>query len=69
MTLLYATLRVWTVGAYTADVELTGGRGYYVTGVPVSRSVPSAEMTTGRTVWITTNDVADVGSWIIFAVR
>lgn len=69
MTLLYGILRVWTLGAYTADVELTGGRGYYLTGVPVSRAIAAAEMTVGRTVYIITNNPAVVSDCIIVAVR
>jgi uncharacterized membrane protein YiaA len=67
-TLLTGTLHVWTLGSYTADVELLGGRGYYLTTVPVSRAIPAAEMVTGRRVYIIAGDPAIVTDCIVVAV-
>lgn len=69
MTLYYAVLRTWYSATYTADVELRGGRGYFLAAVPVSRAIPSAEMVAGRTVWILTNEPNNVTAMIIVAVR
>jgi len=44
------TLKSFDSGTYKATVQVDGSIATYLTGVPVSRSIPSAEMIAGRTV-------------------
>lgn len=43
-------LKAFDSGAYKATVQVDGSIGYFLTGVPVARGIPSTEMVTGRTV-------------------
>jgi hypothetical protein len=43
-------LKGFDSGTYTATVQVDGSIGYFLTGVPVSRAIPGAEMVNGRTV-------------------
>ena len=45
-----ATLKAFDSGSYKATVQLDGSLTTYLTGVPVSRAIPTAEMVAGRTV-------------------
>ena len=48
--------------AYTAAVRPSGSPARTLAGIPVSRGIPSAEMTAGRTValaWFTPGDPGD----------
>ena len=45
-----ATLKSSDAGTYKATVQLDGSLATYLTGVPVSRAIPAAEMLAGRTV-------------------
>ena len=44
------TLKTFDSGTYKATVQVDGSIATFLTGVPVSRAIPSAEMLTGRTV-------------------
>lgn len=44
------TLKAFDSGTYKATVQVDGSIAYFLTGVPVSRAIASAEMVTGRTV-------------------
>ena len=44
------TLKAFDSAAYKATVQVDGSIGHFLTGVPVSRAIPSAEMVAGRTV-------------------
>lgn len=62
-------LRVWNVGPYTADVQLTGSLPAYVTAVPVSRGLPSAEMVPGRRCAVALfDDGSNPQSAVVFAI-
>jgi len=41
-------LKAFTAGTYLADVQLAGSIGNYLTGIPTSRGIPSAEMVAAR---------------------
>ncbi len=43
-------LKAFDAGTYTATIQLDGSLATYLTGIPVSRAIPAAEMLTGRTV-------------------
>lgn len=43
-------LKAFDSGSYKATVQVDGSIAYFLTGVPVSRAIPIAEMVTGRTV-------------------
>jgi len=44
------TLKGFDSVTYKATVQVDGSIGYFLTGVPVSRGIPSLEMVGGRTV-------------------
>jgi len=44
-----ATLKAFDSGAYKATIQIDGSLSTYLTGVPVSRGIASAELTPGRT--------------------
>jgi hypothetical protein len=44
-----ATVRAFDPTTYTATVQLDGSLATYLTAVPVSRAIPVAELTAGRT--------------------
>lgn len=44
------TLKAFDSGTHKATVQVDGSIAYFLTGVPVSRGIPSAEMAAGRTV-------------------
>ena len=44
-----ATLKAFDAGTYTATVQMAGSLATYLTAVPVSRAIPVAELTAGRT--------------------
>jgi hypothetical protein len=46
-----------------------GGRGYYLTDVPVSRGIASAEMVAGRTVYMLARDEANPTEITVLGVR
>ena len=48
--ILKGTLKAFDSGTYKATVQMDGSIAYFLTGVPVSRAIPSAEMVPGRTV-------------------
>ena len=48
--LLKGTLKAFDSGSYKATIQVDGSIAYFLSGVPVSRAIPSAEMVTGRTV-------------------
>ena len=48
MRLKKAILRSFNLGSYTATVQLASSYKIYLDGVAVARSIPSAEMTSGR---------------------
>jgi hypothetical protein len=52
--IMRGTLKVWTSGSYTADVQLDGSLVAYLRGIPVSRALASADMVVGRkvAVWL-----------------
>lgn len=69
MAVLRATLVSFTTGPpWAADVRPDGGPGLTLTGVAVSRAIPSGEMTPGRKVLVDTGDHHDPNDAILFAV-
>ncbi len=63
-----AILRAWNSGTYTASVELVGSRRLFLTGVPVARNIPSAEMTPGRYVAVAFFDESNTADAVVAAV-
>jgi hypothetical protein len=50
MTIKKAILKLFNSSSYTATIQITGSGRAYLEGLKVARSIPSAEMITGRTV-------------------
>lgn len=48
MNLRQGIVKSFDVGSYTATVQVAGSLAVWLDGVPVSRGIPQAEMTTGR---------------------
>ena len=48
MELRRATLRSFDSGTYTATVEVAGSIAVWLSGVPVARNIPAAELIAGR---------------------
>ena len=63
------TLKAFNATLYTATVELAGGRGYYLSDVPVSRGLAAAEMVAGRTVYLLARNEAIPAENIVLGVR
>jgi len=61
-------LRGFDAGAYRATVEIAGSIGTYLSGVPVSRAIPSAEMQTGRKVALLLFDPSNPADMVVCAV-
>ncbi len=45
-----ATVKAFDAATYTATVQLDGSIATYLKAVPVSKAIPAAELTAGRTV-------------------
>ena len=48
MEILKGSLRSFDAGTHTATIQIAGSLATWLEGVPVSRSIPSAEMVSGR---------------------
>lgn len=57
-----------TTPAWAADVRPDGGPAATLTAIPVSRAIPSAEMTPGRRVIVDTGDHNDPNDAVVTAV-
>lgn len=61
-------LRAWDSAAYLATVELAGSRRQFLTGVPVARNIPSADMVTGRYLAVAFLDESNPSDAVVVAV-
>jgi hypothetical protein len=61
-------LKAWNSGAYTATVQLTGSLQLWLTNVPVSRNIASADMVVGRKVGVALWDPSNHTDAVVFAV-
>ncbi len=64
----HGILKVWTLGTYTASVQLLTSVNTYVANVPVSRGIAAAEMTIGRRCAVAFFDPANPTDAVLFAV-
>lgn len=64
----HGILQIWTLGSYTASVQLLTSVNTYVANVPVSRGIAAAEMTVGRRCAIAFFDDANPTDSVLFAV-
>jgi hypothetical protein len=62
------TLRDFDAGSYRAAVQLTGSLAQWLADVPVSRGLPSGEMTVGRSVAVAFFDPSNPSDAVVFAV-
>jgi len=62
------TLRAFDSGTYKARVTLTGSIMMSMSNVPVSRAIPSAEMTAGRKVVVFLTDPTKATDAVVVAV-
>lgn len=63
-----AILKAFDAGAYTADVQFIGSVVSYVEDIPVSRAIPAAEMTAGRTCAVALFSPSNFADGVVFAV-
>lgn len=68
MRLVPGTLKAFDSGTYTARVTLTGSLHMSLSSVPVSRGLPSAEMTAGRKVLVCLLDETKATDAVVVAV-
>lgn len=61
-------LQSFDAGAYQAVVQLSGSLSVWLEAVPVSRSLPAAEMTAGRNVAVVFFDSANPTDAVVVAV-
>ncbi len=61
-------LKAWDSGNWLATVQLTGSLQLWLSAVPVSRSIASAEMTVGRKVAVALFDPSNHTDAVVFAV-
>jgi len=61
-------LKLWTVGSYTADVQIIGSLSVWLTGIPVTRGIESADMVAGRSVAVLFLDPGDPADAVVIAV-
>jgi hypothetical protein len=66
--LLPGTLKSFNAGAYTARVTLTGSLQMGLDNVPVSRGLPSGELTAGRKVAVLLVDETKATDAVVIAV-
>lgn len=64
-----AILKSFHSVTYTAAVQLQGSLSTWLSGVPVSRGIPSGEMIVGRTVVVLLLDETNPGDAVIISVH
>lgn len=62
------TLKAFDSGVYKATVQIDGSVGWFLTGVPVSRAIPSAELVAGRTVAVVLFDPGNPEDGMVMGV-
>ena len=62
------SVRSFDSTTYTATVQMAGSLATWLEGVPVSRSIPSAEMTAGRACAVILFDEANPRDAVVAAV-
>jgi len=62
-------LKSFDAGTYTATVEVVGGRGFYLAGVPVSRGIGAAEMVAGRTAFVAVADATNPADAMVIGIH
>jgi hypothetical protein len=62
------TLRSFDSGTYTATVEIAGSIAVWLSGVPVARNIPSAELVAGRACAILQFEASNPTDAVIAAV-
>lgn len=62
-------LKAFDAEAYTATVEVVGARGFYLSGVLVSRGIAAAELVAGRTAFLVVADATNPADAMIVGVR
>ena len=63
-----ATLKAFDGATYTATLQLDGSLATYLREVPVSRAIPQAELTAGRTAALVLFGGADPGDGMVVGV-
>lgn len=61
-------VRSFDAGTYSATVQMAGSLATWLEGVPVSRSIPGAEMTAGRACAVIHFDPANPRDAVVAAV-
>ena len=64
-----ATLEAFDSGSYTATVRFAGSLSSVVAAVPVSRAIPSAELTPGRRVAVAIFDAGQPVDAMVLGVH
>ena len=63
-----ATVKAFDSTTYTATLQVDGSFATYLREVPVSRAIPQAELTAGRTAALVLFDAADPGDGMVVGV-
>jgi hypothetical protein len=61
-------LKAWSVGTYTATVQIEGSLSVWLEDVPVSRDIATGEMVTGRNVAVIFLDESNPSDAVVVAV-
>jgi hypothetical protein len=64
----HGILKAFDSGTYTATVQLTGSLAQWLRAAPISRAIPSAEMTAGRNVAVAIFDPSNPADAVVVAV-
>jgi hypothetical protein len=68
MELHQAVLKAFDSGTWTATVQLAGSLAHWLTGVPVSRAIPSGDMVIGRKLAVALFDPTNPADAVVLAV-
>lgn len=63
-----AVVKSFDSGAYTATIQVSGSLATWLTGVPVARNIPAAEMVAGRSCALLLFDPANPNDAVVVAV-
>ncbi len=63
-----AVLKSFNAATYTATIQVVGSLSVWLGAVPVSRAIPSAEMTVGRTLALLLFDPGNPEDAVVAAV-
>ena len=63
-----AVVKSFDSGTYTTTIQVSGSLATWLTGVPVARNIPTAEMVAGRSCALLLFDPANPNDGVVVAV-